>query len=383
MRKILNISLDMLDKYVFYFYKTKYLKNITALNNMFLTSPYFYYKNIFNNIKSYKNNYNIDILKIDILKSKYSFLLEKDGFIKNPEFLKINDLLKINKILSNNENDFYALNAYVIFYYNKWKLDLDEDFEKLLNIEKNNPHILARYARYQASTLYKKYKNKKYLDLWKKNILLAIDQFNDKKEELPTFLYSWLWYIEHELWNYNKAIGLYEKVIKLNKKLWVEVPEPYVWCVFSLNKLWKYKESLELWLWFETNSELNRNNDKRDFRLYKVLSDNYYNLWYYKKFYNNLRITIEKFLEVFSFHFNNNLELNEKNSLFKFNNLIEQNKYNSFLDYTKYYLKDEIDNIIFSIAYLYKEKILWNNIIFNDSRWIEKLCFNYLNLIYD
>jgi hypothetical protein len=35
------------------------------------------------------------------------------------------------------------------------------------------------------------------------------------------------------------------------------------------------------------------------------------------------------------------------------------------------------------MAYLYKENFLWSNIIFNDSRWIEKLCFNYLKLIYE
>ena len=169
----------------------------------------------------------------------------------------------------------------------------------------------------------------------------------------------------------------------MNKSLWVNVPEPYVWKVFTLNKLLEYKKSLELWLSFLKDDILNKDDDKRDFRLYKVLADNYYNLGSYKKFYKNLKITIEKFLEIFSFHFNNNLELNKKSNLFKFTSQIEQNKYNFFLDYNKDYIKDWIDNIIFSIAYLYKNKKLWNNIIFNDSRWIEKLCFNYLQLIYE
>ena len=368
--------------YIYNHYKDNYIGNITSFNNMFLTTPYFYYRNNFKDIKQLKKN-NLENIKNEIINSKYYFLLEKDWVVKNPEFLNENDLRKITKILKGSENDFYALNAYVIYYYNKWKLDLETCFNKLLSIEKNSPHILARYARYQASTLYKKYKNNKYLELWKKNILLAIKQFENRKSELPTFFYSWLWYIEHELWNYNKAIEIYEKVVKLNKKLWVEVPEPYVWKVFSLNKLWKYKESLDLWLLFEDNNILNEFNDKRDFRLYKVLSDNYHNLWEYKEFYKNLKITIEKFLEMFSFHFNNDIELNKKNDLIIFSNEIEKNKYNSFLEYNKNYIKDWIDNIIFSIAYLYKEKLLWNDIIFNDSRWIERLCFNYLQLIYD
>ncbi len=378
------MDLLKIDYYIYNDY-LNYLKVSSKLDwyyRAFSIIPYFYYRNNFQNIKQL-DNYNLYDIKKEIINSKYYFLLEKDWVVKNPEFLNENDLRKITKILKGSENDFYALNAYVIYYYNKWKLDLETCFNKLLSIEKNSPHILARYARYQASTLYKKYKNNKYLELWKKNILLAIKQFENRKSELPTFFYSWLWYIEHELWNYNKAIEIYEKVVKLNKKLWVEVPEPYVWKVFSLNKLWKYKESLDLWLLFEDDNILNEFNDKRDFRLYKVLSDNYHNLWEYKEFYKNLKITIEKFLEMFSFHFNNDIELNKKNDLIIFSNEIEKNKYNSFLEYNKNYIKDWIDNIIFSIAYLYKEKLLWNDIIFNDSRWIERLCFNYLQLIYD
>ncbi len=364
----------------------KYLKvnsNIDWYYRAFSIIPYFYYRNKFNKVLKDIKTYNLDEIKNEILNSEYSFLLEKDGIVKNPEFLTELDLDIINDMLKYNENNFYALTAYVIYYYNKWKLDLDGYFKRLLSIEKNNPHILARYARYQASTLYKRYKNKKYLELWKQNILLAIKQFENKKDEVPTFFYSWLWYIEHELWNYNEAIRLYEKTVDLNKSLWVNVPEPYVWKVFTLNKLLEYKKSLELWLSFLKDDILNKDDDKRDFRLYKVLADNYYNLGSYKKFYKNLKITIEKFLEIFSFHFNNNLELNKKSNLFKFTSQIEQNKYNFFLDYNKDYIKDWIDNIIFSIAYLYKNKKLWNNIIFNDSRWIEKLCFNYLQLIYE
>lgn len=372
---------ESLDKYIYNQY-ISYLEDITSLNNAFLTSPFFYFKNI------YKNEWldNFKDLSIDIFDyikwfdSDYLFLINNDWFIKNPEFLTDDDLLLVKKIISKRD-DFYALNAYVIYYYNKWNLDLDVYFDKLLEIDNNNPYILAKLSRYQASAQYKKYKDNKYLLRWKKSLLLAIDQFDNSRER-PTFFYSWLWYIEHELWNYNKSIDLYNKTIFLNKKLKVDVPEAYAWKVFSLNKILKYKESLDLWKFFLENDLLNKYNDKRDFRFFKVLADNYYHLWNYKLFYENIRTTIEKYLDISSFHFSNNLILNLKQSKLKFS-WISKNKYESFLEYNNIYIKDDIDSIILSIWYLYLEKLLWVDIIFNDSRWIENICYNYLISIYN
>lgn len=373
---------NKLDAYMYNSY-LRYFKDTTSLNNAFLTSPYFYFKNafLFNNIPNNKISSNDFINIIKNNDDRYLFIVEDNGDIKNPEFLNDDELEKVNSLLNEKPDNFYALNAYITYNYNKWNLDIDDYFERILEVEKNNPYILVKLARYQASALYKKYKDKKYLELWKESILLALRQFNNERE-IPTFFYSWLWYIEHELWNYNVAIELYDKVAKLNKNFKIDVPEPYVWKIFSLNKLWKHEGSLDLWLWFWKNEELNKYNDKRDFRFYKVMADNYYQLWYYKEFYNNLALCVKSYLEEFDFHFSFWLTLNQKQNKLELDWVLK-NSYNSFLEYNKYYLSTEIDNIIFSISFLKLQNKLWLDIKFKDSRWIEDLCYNYLNCIYE
>jgi hypothetical protein len=69
-------------------------------------------------------------------------------------------------------------------------------------------------------------------------------------------------------------------------------------------------------------------------------------------------ISIEKYLELSMFHFNNNLWLSLDKKVLKFDSIIEQNKYDSFLIYNKKNITNNIDNIIFSMAYLYKENFL-------------------------
>ena len=379
--------LNQLDNYIYNYYKI-YKYNVTSLNNAFLTSPYFYFKNIFlenkhENIR-YLENINNKVFYNFVKKydKRYIFIFNSDGNIKNPEFCTKIDIIYIKKILKEEPYNFYALNAYITYYFNKWNLHLLKYFQQILNIEKNNPHILLKLSRYQASSLYKKYKQKKYLLLWRKNILLALNQFKYKRE-IPTFFYSWLWNIEHEIWNYKESIRLYDLVININKNYWIEVPEPYLWKISSLNKAWYYRKSLDLWKFLLNSSWINKYNDKRDFRLYKVLSDNYLSLWEYFLFYENLKLTIAKYLEEFSFHFNNYLELNLERNKLIFNSVIEKNNYKSFLNYNNSHIKSFEDRIIISIAYLYKEKLLWNKIIFSDTRGIEILCYNYLKLIYN
>ncbi len=382
----MSIFLNEVDSYIYIKYCENYLYNISRLNNIFLTAPFFYFRNDFL-LKLYINK-SIKISSfIEKNNKKYMFLIDQGWFVKNPEFLNNYELFKIKKILKSNPLDFYALSAYIIYHYNNVDLNLWEYFDRFFEIEPNNPHMLLRLSRYQASTLYKKYNyDKKYLILWKNNILKLLREFKkyNKSDEIPTFSYSWLWFIEEELWNYNEAIRLYDYTIKLNKWISIDVPEPYVWKWFTLNKLLKYTESLDLLLKLEQDDKINEYNDKRDFRLYKVISDNYYNLWEYKLFYKNLKITIEKFLEVFSFHFNNwNYILDKNNFKLIFNNRLDINSYNSFLDYNKMYIKSNIDYIIFGISFLYNKKLIWKKITFNDSRGIERLCFNYLELIYE
>lgn len=373
----------ILDQYIYNDYLI-YLNDVTSKNNAFLTSPYYYFKKDF--LKNISNNNKINrkdfILLLKKHDERYLFLIDKEWFIKNPEFLNEGELENIKKILIEDNNNFYAFSAYITYYYNKWDLDIDYYYNKWLEIDNNNPHILVKYSRYHASALYKKYKDKKYLVLWKNNIILAIDQFENKRD-IPTFFYSWLWYIEHELWNYEKAIELYNLTITLNTNLGVNVPEPYVWKSFSLNKIWKYNESLKMTSDILLDNILNSENDKRDFRLYKVHADNFYNLWIIDDFYINLKNTINKYLEISSFHINNVVIIDLKNLNFVLSSIIQNNRLKSFLEYNKKNIKSNVDKVIFILAFFYKEYLLWEKVLFNDSRWIELLCYNYLKLVYE
>jgi len=78
----------------------------------------------------------------------------------------------------------------------------------------------------------------------------------------------------------------------------------------------------------------------------------------YNLFAINIKDTIVNYLKAGKFHFNNNLILDSKRNLLKFNTIFDKNKYDSFLLYIKNERIDNIDNIIFSIAFLYKEKLL-------------------------
>jgi len=319
----------------------------------------------------------------------YFYGINKNNILynKNPEYLTNKEINNINELLLSDYNNLYYLESYIIYYSNIGNLNLDKYFKLYIQRYDNNPYILLRYSRYQASSIFKLYgKDKKYLYLALNNINKAISILESlhKQNEIPAFIYSWLWYIYMELWEYKKAINTFNKTIYINKKYHNHLQsEPYLWKATALNKIWKYSESLNLYLENMNLIELNNINDKRDFRFYKILSDNYYNLLYFDLFYSNLRLTIEFFLRDFDFHFNSNLVLNLDISILELTNIIEKNKYNSFRKYNRIHIKDNIDNIIFSIAFLYKEKLLWNIITFNDSRWIELLCYNYLQLCYE
>ncbi|MDD3145128.1 MAG: hypothetical protein PHV23_03360 [Candidatus Gracilibacteria bacterium] len=356
----------------------------------FFIIPYYYYNHDF------AINYNTDDYIIKIISdnkfniyeyvlennSDYLFLFGEGQSIENPEFLSGKNLLLIDELLKKDNNNFYALSAYTTYYYNKGNLDLDNYFQKLLKIDNNNPYTLIKYSRYQASALYKKYKDKKYLILGKNNIILAIDQFKNK-QDIPTFFYSWLGYIEHELGDYDSALKLFDITINLNIDLGAEVPEPYAWKVFSLNKIGKYNESIDLANEVILDDILNFDNDKRDFRLFKVQADNFSNIGNSIEFYNNLKITVEKYLSIFSFHINNIIAIDIKNLDLNTDNIILNNRFKAFLDYNNKNIKSDIDKVIFILAFFYKEYLLGEKVLFNDSRGIELLCYNYLKLVYE
>lgn len=369
--------------YLYFSREDLIIKNIINLTE----DKIYLINDVVNRIKSKKFLFQEYILNYDI-RYKFLFFEIKNKILDPEEICKIN-LIGLFNLLKENQNNFYALLAYISYFYNKSKFYLSDYFDKALKIDNNNPYILFKYARYESSSLYKfNNKDKSFLISWKYKCIRWIEVLESLNlHNSVTFWYCWLWYIYTELNDYNKAVSLYNKSIMINEKLKFPIPEPFIWRGFVLNKLWKFLESNEQLLRVLNNKVINRlDNDKKDFRFYKVISDNYYNLGDFIKFKKYLNLTIEKYLEYSNFYFeySNKLLLNKNVTKIDFDkNIILLNNYNSFFEYNKKYIKSNIDELIFSISFLYKEKLLWNKVDFLDGRWLEKLCYNYLTYIYD
>ena len=378
--KIENLSLEqLLDLLIYNYSYINYFKD-----SSFCIIPFYYFKYnfILNNEKCFYSFISLKnkILSID---TRYSFLFNNDQ-IRSPETLDKKQYLLLEKLYKENFNDYYLQIAYFLYNFsNNFEPSLLKLLDKLILENPLNPYLHLYKSRLLASSLYKINKDEKLLLLAEKNIFLSIKIFKNLNMEVPSICYSWLWNIYHQSCSYYKAILNFDKSISINKSNGYIIVEPFIWKSFSQNKLWLYEKSLSILKDIESDdSIIIKDNDKRDFRFYKIMCDNYYNLWNYDFFYKYLVITIKKFLDISSFDFNNNLYLNIYNIKLDLK-WIKWNSYKSFLDYNNDNINTDIDYIIFWIAFLYKEKLIWENIRFKNSRWIEKLCYNYLNLIYD
>jgi len=345
-------------------------------------SPYYYYLSKYN-INDDLLNWNFNRFKKQILSynDKYSFLFSWKWYIKDPKEFNVDDLENIKMFINKNKNNFLYKLAYLNYKKNNWDLNIEQLYKTLLKDDVNNIHLRLEYIRFKGSSLYKLYnKDKNYIKSSIKDIKKIII-FLEKDDKIKlTFIYSWLWYLLIEVWNYNKAIFYLNKTIYLNKINNYYSYESFFWKSIALSKLKLFIKAKK-----NINFILNNNIwlDKIDFRFFRTISEINYSLWMYNLFAINIKDTIVNYLKAGKFHFNNNLILDSKRNLLKFNTIFDKNKYDSFLLYIKNERIDNIDNIIFSIAFLYKEKLLWNDNLFNDSRWIEKLCFSYLKLIYE
>lgn len=379
--KIEKLSLEQLLDLLIYNYS--YINYFN--DSSFCIIPFYYFKYNFI-LYNEKSCYSFIYLKSKILSidTRYSFLFNNNK-IRSPDSIDKKQYVLLEKLYKENINDFYLQIAYFLYNFNnKFDPSLLKLLDKLILENPLNPYLYLYKSRFLASSLYKINKDEKLLSLAEKNIFLSINLFKKLNMEVPSICFSWLWNIQHQSGFYYKAILNFDKSIFINKSNWYIIVEPFIWKSFSQNKLWFYYKSLLILKDIESSdSIIIKDNDKRDFRFYKIMCDNYYNLWYYDMFHKYLIITIEKFLEEFTFHFSDNLFLNYKEYKLIFINIFDKNKYWSFLLYNKNYISSEIDYIIFSISYLYKENLLFKKIRFKNSRWIEKLCYNYLNLIYD
>ena len=293
------------------------------------------------------------------------------GYIKDPETLKVEEIE--NSILPLiDENNLYAIQGYLI-YLLKWEIYTPKAyFQKVFEIDIGNPYFLLRYGRYTWSTLYKIDRNRKFLVEAKEYI---VEAFKNVKESPKSYFYSWLWSIEIELWEYEEALKNEETAIVINSQQKTQVFEPLFWKATALSKLWKHTESLgvcELILW---NTQFEK---RGDFRLYRLMVENYFQLGDSKLSEVFLKKCVQRYLLLFSFQVLCSWYQYEiQKQRLQFHDIVLQNAYNSFLAYYEKYISHPEEEVIFTLAFLYIQRALGAKISFQQTRNIEKLAFLY------
>lgn len=268
----------------------------------------------------------------------------------------------------------YKLKDYTL----SWKL-----FQSIIAIDPGNPFILLRYARFLWSVCYKQSLNIEFIESAISYIKLAITNLGPTISNF-TFCYAWIWQLYHAVSNYDEAIFWYNKTITLNESQWFYKEEWYIWTANAMTGLGRYTESISIYEnIFKTKLAKKHS---IDFRNFKVMAINYWYIYEFIKFRHFFLKSLNFFLISEQGHITITLG-NEKLLLSDIKNFLDrnsilQNDFNSFQEYYFQYLRDLQNNswmIILQLWWLFlKFESSTLNIWFHNSRWLEKLCFYYL-----
>jgi len=311
---------------------------------------------------------------------RYAFLFDDEHqTIRNPELLSPEYLQDIENILEEDPNNFYCLQAVSVFYFHYTSHNLKGIFEKILDIDLDNPYILSRFWRYLWSSLYKRSRQDVLLQFAEITVLRAYKNFDTY---VPSYIYGWIGNIYIELGQYDRAISFFDIYIGKNKSVWFAVAEPYIWKAKALSLKGQYKESLDISIWVLQNTEIN---DKKDFRFYFALAKNYYFLWNMSEFFIYLEQTIASFLQEsdFSLHYRDfDFHIDTESISFAWDDYFK-NVYTALWEVLDFDTKTHQQKVMYLLWWLYKESILWNVVDFHNVRGIEKFCFYYLDKHYE
>ena len=317
----------------------------------------------------------------DFLEIKgYDFLFREKNLLF-PENFTSEEIQKVELLLETDPFNLFLLQAYVIYYYNRGRLDLDDYFSKIFQLDVDNPYIMARYSRYLASALYKLDKNTSKLLEAENNLLKAINILGERSE---SFFYSWLACIYIEFLRYEEALKLIEKCLLINQQNATLISDPFYWKTLILYRLWRYQNSLDTGLFIEQDAHLQR---PQDFRFFRVMASNYLSLDVFEKFQEyclkSIRasfILMESYNITYKWH---TYQFNKNTDRIHLQFRLDQNALDSFLLLFPNIEWEE--KILFLLAFFYKEQcIYWREyVMFNGTRELEILAFNYLELVYD
>ncbi len=377
----------------------RYIYNVNELkNNRKFIGPFMYIVdmeytyNVILGIKpdTFMREYKKRIAKLD---DSHKVLIEMEGqkdiFMKDIVFFS----KEISKYLDKLDYDIRKWIVLIECLNNQIKCSDDfvlNIFNYFLSKYPDNPDLLAYISRYYASNLFKLYKkDKRYLFKGLQYGLKAQKNYEKYfwERRMPTYIFAWNGYIYMELGEIDKANKLYNKAIYLNNKYYNRIqPEPYMWKARALTKVGKYNESNKMLLWLKDADELYEEfNDKRDFRFFRRIAENYIWLMDMEKAYLYLRETIKLFVEnwwkieiLFNWLI---IDIkNFKEFFYRKENNFMKNSFESFIKYNrnKISYKDIYDEYILFFAWLYKENLLWKNINLSSLRDIDRVCYIYL-----
>jgi hypothetical protein len=320
--------------------------------------------------------------------SRLCFLFQDTKFphILNPQFLSSSQVESLLSLLKEPHSflTFYLSQWAIVYFANKGNNDLDSFFDFCFLVDEENPFLLARYARFLWSAKYKLTRDSVLLERAEQALLKSIHCFWD---QIVPFVYGWLWYIYIEQKKYQDALDIMERNIQANADYGHEQAESFIWKSLALNKLKRYKESYDLCFRIKNNTIIN---DKKDFRFYRLFADTCFHL----ERWSDFRIYLEKCIELllwetsihithlwYTYTFTNDT-LSSWNLFFWFSDMYYKNAFDWFLEYNKEKITNSYREIIYMLGFFEKERILWRQTSFKETRNVEVLCFEYVASFY-
>ncbi len=301
----------------------------------------------------------------------------------SPEDIELT--VELESICTKYVDDLFLQQAYAWMLYAKHENNdkIHTAFQLLVTMDPGNPFVLLQYSRFLGSSCYKSTWDITYLNTASENVQTAIKSL-DEEAHTFTFCYAWLWQI-HSAWrDYQKAIECFDRSIDLNKENKFHKNEPYIWKANTLTSLGEFKESQSIYDQLFVGELPEKM--KKDFRNFKVMAINHWNLAGFAKF----RIYFMKSIELLLIERNHEFHITFYGSKYRVSDMTSAlwendfllNDLNSFVHYYEDYLVDLPENIRMTILYLgwlyikYEQGVL--HTIFHDSRGQEKLCYYYL-----
>lgn len=378
---------------VYYFRFNKRTDLLIAIGTFTINEQYNFSKWQKSLLDSFSSKLNAWVFDFDLEISKYTndfkfFFREQFAYANSDPIIEAyNEDKTLSKeqltvLLKKYPSNLFLWQALMLVEYDLHNFEnLQKIYSLLLRLDSGNPFILLGRSRLLGSVLWKTTSNRKLLDQAEQDIELAIINLWTDSDYF-TFIYAWLGQILMAKQLYLESIVLYDKTIQLNESQSLVKIEPYLWKADAFTKLWKFKESQDLYdhIYLDTQSLV------EDFRYYRSIAMNSWGL-------NDITKFREYFLKSICSLFQKEHEfiitLNWVQSIVStFQSILSTdqallNDFDSFSIYYRNNVLEELENWIafqiYTIWWLYlKNSMNTFTVNFHNSRDLEKYCFLFL-----